>query len=342
LEIIWDLQKLSGIMSDKNILFLSKDDIKKVLSMEETIELMKEAFSQISQGTVSTPIRTSIDIPAHSAGALFMPVYSAQSDLIGLKMVSVFKNNPALNLPLIHALVLLMDGKTGVPLSIMDGEYVTALRTGAGSGLATDLLSRSNSNILGIIGAGVQGRTQMTAVCAVRNIQKVWIWDKNQKSAKSLAEYTQEMLKIDVEINPAESRISECDIICTATSSATPVFADKGLKDGVHINAIGAYQPDKREIPGKTIHRSKLIVDQRAACLAEAGDVIIPLNEKIIDVNHIHAELGEIVNGEKRGRLNDSEITIFKSVGNAAQDLVTAGEIFNRASKSEVGTYVSF
>ena len=246
-------------MSDKNILFLSENDIKKVLSMEETIGLMRDAFKQISQGTVSTPIRTSIDIPGYDAGALFMPVHSVQSDLIGLKMVSVFKNNPALNLPLIHALVLLMDGKTGVPLSIMDGEYVTALRTGAGSGLASDLLSRSNSNTLGIIGAGVQGRTQMAAVCAVRDIQKVIIWDKSEKSAENLAEYTQESLEVDVEINPAENRISECDIICTATSSATPVFSDIKLKEGVHINAIGAYQPDKREIPGETIHRSKLM-----------------------------------------------------------------------------------
>ena len=238
-------------MSDKKILFLSEGDIKKVLSMEETIELMRDAFKQISQGTVSTPIRTSIDIPDHNAGALFMPVYSSQSDLIGLKMVSVFKNNPALNLPLIHALVLLMDGKTGVPLSIMDGEYVTALRTGAGSGLASDLLSRPNSDTLGIIGAGVQGRTQMAAVCAVRDIQKIIIWDKNEESARNFARDTQELLKIDVEINPATGRISECDIICTATSSSSPVFADKDLKKGVHINAIGAYQPEKGRFRGK-------------------------------------------------------------------------------------------
>jgi len=328
-------------MSDKNILFLTEGDIKEVLSMEETIVLMRDAFKQISHGTVSTPIRTSIDIPDHDAGALFMPVHSAESELIGLKMVSIFKNNPELNLPLIHALVFLMDGKTGEPISIMDGEYVTALRTGAGSGLASDLLSRSNSKTLGIIGAGVQGRTQMAAVCAVRDIQKVIIWDKNEKSANTLAEDTEKVHKIIVETNPKYDGISECDIICTATSSVTPVFSDKKLKEGVHINAIGAYQPDKREIPGETIHRSKLIVDQRSACLAEAGDIIIPLNEKMIDLNHIHAELGEIVTGDKSGRSDDSEITVFKSVGNAAQDLVTAGAIYSKAKKSKIGTFVS-
>jgi ornithine cyclodeaminase/alanine dehydrogenase-like protein (mu-crystallin family) len=324
-----------------NILFLSHEDIKRVLTMEETIELMKTAFLQISNGSVSTPVRTSIEIPEHDAGALFMPVHSDESQLIGLKMVSVFKNNPGLNLPLIHAIVLLMDGKTGEPLALMDGEYITALRTGAGSGLASDLLSRGDSTTLGIIGAGVQGRTQTLAVCSVREISRIKIWDKNEASATNLADYIKKELKIDVATNPSEEAISECDIICTATSSPIPVLSDKLLKEGVHINAIGAYQPDKREIPSETIERCKLIVDQRQACLKEAGDIILPIQEKRIDESHIYAELGEIVANDLPGRENDSEITVFKSVGNAAQDLITTAHVYKKAAQTECGIQIS-
>ncbi len=328
-------------MSDRKILFLAENDIKSILSMKESIALMRDAFSQISQGKVTTPLRTNINIPGHDADVLFMPVHSVENDLIGLKMVTVFKNNPMAGYPLIHALIILMDGRNGKPLAVMDGEYITALRTGAAGGLASDLLARPDAKILGVIGAGVQGRTQMAAVCEVRDIKKVIIMDKDPVIAGNLAEYANNDLKIDTEVNPAENRISACDIICTATSSSTPVFSDSDLKDGVHINAIGAYQPDKREIPGETIKRAKLVVDQRSACLSEAGDIIIPIREQLIDEDHIHAELGEIVIGRQKGRSDDSEITVFKSVGNAAQDLVTAGEIFSKARNLEIGTCVT-
>jgi ornithine cyclodeaminase/alanine dehydrogenase-like protein (mu-crystallin family) len=257
-------------MSGKNLLFLAEKDIKHVLSMKETINLMRDAFKQISQGTVSTPLRTHLDIAKFNAGALFMPAHSDESDLISLKMVTVFKNNSKVKLPLIHALVVLMDGTNGKPLAVMDGEYLTALRTGAASGLATDLLARPHACTLGIIGAGVQGWTQLDAVYEVRDISKLFIIDKNADAARSLSAYATNEKQLDVEIDPDGIRISDCDIICTATSSSIPVFSDKDLKDGVHINAIGVYQPDKREIPGETIKRSKLIVDRRSACLEEA------------------------------------------------------------------------
>jgi alanine dehydrogenase len=324
-------------MSDKNILFLSAKDIKNVITMKETIALMTEAFRQISEGLVNTPLRIPVDISKHNAGALFMPAYSEESDLLSLKLVTVFRNNPNIKLPLIHALVILMDGTNGKPLAIMDGEFLTALRTGAASGLATDLLARKDAAILGIFGAGVQGRTQMSAVCEVRDIHKVIIFDRNPDTAKDLAAIAKSDHHLETVFDQVGSQISLCDIICTATSSFTPVFSDDNLKKGVHINAIGAYQPDKREIPGKTIRRSKLVVDQGSACLHEAGDVIIPIKEKLISEDHIYAELGEIVNGRKSGRSDESEITVFKSVGNAAQDLLTAGEIFKKAQECGVG-----
>ena len=144
--------------------------------------------------------------------------------------------------------------------------------------------------------------------------------------------------KIDIDINPSVDKISDCDIICTATTSSVPVFEDGYIHSGTHINAVGAYQVDKREIPGDTIRRSKLVVDQRSACLREAGDLIIPISEKLINEDHIYAELGELIDGDKAGRSDDSEITIFKSVGNAAQDLITAEYIFKFASRRGIGT----
>jgi ornithine cyclodeaminase/alanine dehydrogenase-like protein (mu-crystallin family) len=327
-------------MANKNILFLSKHDIKKVITMKETITLMSEAFAQISDGVMITPLRTHIDISGHNAGALFMPAYSEKSDVISLKLVTVFNNNPEIDLPLIHALVVLIDGTKGEPLAVMDGEYLTALRTGAGSGLATKLLARENATTLGIFGAGVQGQTQMDAICEVRDIQRVIIFDKNSDAAHSLAKIAQDKHHIATEIDMDGSQISSCDIICTATTSSTPLFSDINLKNGVHINAIGAYQADKREVPGETIKRSKLVVDQVSACLGEAGDVIIPMNDGLINKDHIFAELGEIVTDQKSGRTDPSEITIFKSVGNAAQDLVTAAEIYKKAQEFGIGTPV--
>jgi ornithine cyclodeaminase/alanine dehydrogenase-like protein (mu-crystallin family) len=186
----------------------------------------------------------------------------------------------------------------------------------------------------------VQGRTQVEAVCEVRNIQKVVIFDKDPQAAKSLASVIGKEHQIKTEIDQSGTQLSDCDIICTATSSSTPVFSNADLKRGVHINAIGAYQPDKREIPGETIKRSKLVVDQRLACLSEAGDLAIPIQEKLISEDHIYAELGEIVTGLKSGRSDDTEITLFKSVGNAAQDLLTAGEIYKKALELEIGTTI--
>ena len=328
-------------MSAKNLLFLSESDIKSAISMREIIDLMRIAFRQISEEIVSIPLRTKLDISKYDAGALFMPAHSAESNLISLKVVTEYKNNPKYKLPLIQALVLLLDGENGKPLAVMDAEYLTALRTGAASGLATELLARPNADTLGIIGAGVQSRTQLSAVSEVRTLKKLIIIDKNPDAAKSLAEYAKNDLQLNVEVAYPTTQLSECDIICTATTSPVPVFTDSDLKTGVHINAVGAYQPDKREIPGDTIKRSKVIVDQRSACLEEAGDLIIPINEKLIKPDHIYAELGEIVIGKKPGRSDEYEITVFKSVGIAAQDLIAAGTIYKKAREAGLGASIS-
>lgn len=327
-------------MSSQTIRFLSGDDVRKSMPMDRAIEAMKQAFIQLSSGEAIVPPRMHMDIPRENATELFMPVYLPNTDKIGLKIVSVFKDNPSKGLPLIHALVAVFDAKTGRPLAVMDGEYLTALRTGAASGFATDLLARKDSRIAAIFGAGRQGRTQLEAVAAVRKISKSYVIDAHLKQAEAFAEEMTSSLGLEVVVAESDDVLYETDIICTATTSANPVFPDNKLKDGVHINGIGSYKPDTSEIPPETVARSKLVVDSIDSCLAEAGDLIQPMNQGLISRNHIHAEIGEIAAGKKMGRTSDTEITIFKTVGNAVQDLAAAARVLETALELQLGIEV--
>lgn len=324
----------------QKILFLSAEEVRRALPMPAAVEAMKEAFRQISERQTVAPPRLSLEIPAHNGDVLVMPVYSPQSKLIGLKLATLFGNNPAQGLPLLQSLVLVMDGMNGSPLAVMNGAALTAIRTGAASGAATDLLARRDARIAAIFGAGVQGRSQLEAVCAVRAIEQAFIFDPHPDRARAFAEEMSERLSIPVSVGNSPEMLREADLICTATGSGEPVFADRDLMAGVHVNAIGSYKPHKREIPAETVLRAKVVVDQREACRSEAGDLIIPLREGLIGEAHIYAEVGEILNGEKPGRESETEITLFKSVGNAAQDLAAAGEALQAARKLELGVVV--
>ncbi len=320
---------------------LSKSDIQKAVSMGQAIEIVKGAFAQLSTGRAIVPLRTSIEVKRHGGVILYMPAYLEESEDLEVKIVSVFPRNLEMGLPTITALVVVNDARTGAPLAVMDGTYLTALRTGAASGAATDLLAREDTKVAAIFGAGAQGRTQLLAVCEVREIERAWVYDVNAKAAE---DYVQEMRsKVPCELriasSPAEA-VREADVICTATTSKTPVFADSDLKPGVHINAIGAFTPEMQEIPAETVKRARIVVGSREGCLAEAGDIIIPLRQGLITEEDIHAELGEIVAGRKKGRESETEITLFKSVGNAVQDASVAGQVLRRAKELGLGTEV--
>lgn len=327
-------------MSSQTIRFLSGDDVRKSLPMDRAIEAVRHAFIQLSSGEAIVPPRMHMDIAEENATELFMPVYLPSTGKIGLKIVSVFKDNPAKGLPLIHALVAVFDAKNGRPLAVMDGEYLTALRTGAASGLATDLLARKDAKIATIFGAGKQGRTQLEALAAVRQIKKAYIIDAYPQQAEAFAEGMARSLEFEIVVAESSDVLYETDIICTATTSSSPVFADNKLKAGVHINGIGSYKPDTSEIPPETIARSKLVVDSIDSCLAEAGDLIQPMNQGLIARDHIYAEIGEIAAGKKPGRTSDIEITVFKTVGNAVQDLAAAARVLETALELQLGIEV--
>jgi ornithine cyclodeaminase/alanine dehydrogenase-like protein (mu-crystallin family) len=306
--------------------------------MAEAVEAMKAAFAQLSTGRANVPLRTPIEVPDHSGVTLFMPAYLADDDQMAIKIVSVFADNPAKGLPLIHALVVVVDAATGVPRAVMDGTYLTALRTGAVSGAATDLLARPDARVAAILGAGAQGQTQLEAVCAVRTVEQAWVFDIQSEQAAAYADVMSARLSLPIRVaaSPSEA-LHAADIVCTATTSSTPVFADSDLKVGVHINAVGAYTPQMQEVPAETVARARVVVDQRASSMAEAGDLIIPINEGRIDQDHIYAELGEIAAGLKPGRAAEDEVTLFKSVGVAVQDVAAAARVLAGAERLELG-----
>jgi ornithine cyclodeaminase/alanine dehydrogenase-like protein (mu-crystallin family) len=327
-------------MSENKILFLSAKDVEKAISMKETIAAMKDAFLQLAKGEAIVPLRSNIDMPKENAEALFMPAYLPDISKISLKTVTINKDNPERGLPMIQAMVMVFDAVTGSPIAVMDGEHLTAMRTGAVSGLATDLLARKDAEVVAIIGTGAQGKTQLEAVCEVREIKKAIVFDLNNERANSFAEKMSKKLGIEVISAISPEDISLADIICTATSSSRPVFDDANLRTGVHINGVGSYRPDMCEIPAETIVRAKVVIDQASAALAEAGDLIQPIENGLITKDHIYAELDEIVAGTKTKRENDEEITVFKSVGVAVQDLSTAHKVIENARKLGLGTDV--
>jgi alanine dehydrogenase len=322
---------------------LSKQDVQQAVPMREAIEIVKGAFTQLSTGKAVVPLRTQLPVDRHEGVTLFMPAYLSESDDLGVKIVSVFPGNLEMGWPTIFALVVVVEASTGRPVAVMDGTYLTALRTGAASGAATDLLARKDIKVAAILGAGVQGRTQLLAVCEVRDIERVWVYDVNPQAAER---YAQEMAgkgrvpaDLKVASSPAEAA-READVICAATTSKMPVFADEDLKPGVHINAVGSFTPEMQEIPEQTVARARIVVGSREGCLSETGDLVIPIRKGLITEDDVHAELGEIAAGIRPGRDSTEEITLFKSVGNAVQDVSVARAVLARAETLGLGIEV--
>lgn len=321
---------------------LTRQDVQRALSMPRAIEAVKGAFTQLSAGQADVPLRTALDVPRHNGVTLFMPAYLSADDAMALKIVSVYNDNPDRGLPLIHALVIVVDAETGAPAAVMDGTYLTALRTGAASGAATELLARPDGRVAAVFGAGAQGRTQLEAVCAVRPIVEAWVYDVSSERAGRYADEMAELLALDVRVaeTPAQA-VQSADVICTATTSSSPVFDDADVQPGTHINAIGAYTPEMQEIPPQTVLRAKVVIDHHEAALAEAGDLLIPIDQGLMTAEHIYAELGEIVAGDRPGRESPEEITLFKSVGVAVQDVAAAAAVLEAAQATGLGTDVA-
>ena len=323
---------------------LGAADIRRLISMAEAIEVVKEAFIQLSEKKARAPVRTSLPVGVQGEAALIMPAFLEGSRALGAKLVTVFPGNPKAGLPATQALVFLVDAETGGPLAVLEGTYLTRLRTGAATGAATQLLSRSEAETLAVFGAGGQALAQALGVLAVRKIREVRIFDLLPKRAEELKEELGRQTGLQqVRISragSAEQAAGGADILVTATTSRTPVFRGRTLGPGVHINAIGAFTPEMQEVDEETILRSRVFVDSVEACLEEAGDLIIPLKKGLFRREDIQGELGEVASGKKAGRRTREEITYFKSVGNAVQDVSVAQALFRRAAEKGVGSEI--
>ena len=320
-------------------LLLTREDVQKVLNMKDCIEVVENAFAELSNGTAILPLRNNIVSP--DGLSLYMPAYLKEMKALACKVVTVYKNNPAKhNMPTTIGKVLLQNPETGDVICIMDGGYLTAVRTGAASGVATKYLARKDKDqVIGIYGTGGQAKMQLLAMKETVSISKVLVYDLNEEATDAFVKANAD-LGFDIFKAKNSDDLLAADIICTATSSPTPLFDGKKLKPGTHINNIGSHTPNARELDTATVQRSKFVGDSKEACFKEAGDIMIPLKEGSVTEDHFYAELGDLVTGKKPGRTNAEEITVFKSNGLAIQDAATAKLIYDKAIAAGIGISV--
>ncbi len=312
------------------MIILNRNDLEGLLTMDEIIEALEKGFREVKEGRSFIPVRFRLEVKEFEGEFLYMPAYLSGLKQSGMKIVSVYPKNPSKGKPTIYATYLLNDPTSGELLAVLEGATLTGLRTGGASGLATRYLAREDAKILGVIGTGFQAFYQVRAIQAVRSIQEVFAYDVNPERLKEFCKKISPFLKTHPASHPSEL-VRQSDILVTSTTSKTPVFSGRDLKPGTHINAIGAFRPDMRETDDETILRSKIIVDTFEGCLSEAGDLLIPMAEGKLKKETIYGDLGDLVTGKKKGRESRGEVTLFKSVGFAMEDVVVAHYAYQKA-----------
>jgi len=322
---------------------LSAADVRAAVDMPAAIDVMREAFAELASGTATVPIRLGLE--TEHGVTLFMPAALGTSGVAAAKMVSVNPGNAAVGLPVIHAIVVVIDPVTGRPVALMDGTWLTALRTGAVGGLAADLLARPESATVALFGAGVQARTQLEAVRCVRDITDVRVVSPSGASADALvAEIVDDAGAgggiVARRVDDADRAIEGADIIIAATSSPVPVFDGSRVEAGTHVTGVGSFTTQMREVDTALVQRARVIVDQREAILEEAGDIVGPISDGAVDESVMAAEIGELILGTAVGRTAPDEITFFKSVGNAVQDASVAARVLDVAERRGLGVVV--
>lgn len=322
-------------------MLIKRREMEAHFSMNESISCMFTAFASLASGTCSVPERYVVESPEGALTLLLKPAFADDLHTSAVKILTQKNSEPVAGIPTITGIVILVDKVTGELRSIMDGEYITALRTGAASGLATRLLSREDSRQLAIFGCGSQGRTQMEAVCAVRRIEKTWVFDTSRSRAESFVEVMKERLPSDLEIGRDLSVLKDVDIICTATPSEKPLFSLADLSEGTHINAIGAFKPHMQELDPDLIRVSRTFFDDRKGCL-QSGDMVESIRKHGSMGQQLVGEIGDLVLGKIPGRDSPEQITIFKSVGTAIQDLVVADTIYRKSLREGFGEAMNF
>jgi ornithine cyclodeaminase/alanine dehydrogenase-like protein (mu-crystallin family) len=318
-----------SIISGKPMRIIKAAEIKQYYSMKQAIDAMERAFSSLSSGECYIPMRVVTRLPASELLMLYKPAFVEKDRQAAVKFITQRENSSFPDVPAIQGIVMVIDSVTGEIISIMDGGYITALRTGAASGLATRFLASKDAHTLALFGCGAQGKTQAEAVLCEREIKKILVFDKNRGRAERFIEEQQGKLNLEMVLCEDTSILKEADIICTATNATAPIFKREDVKKGAHINAIGSFRPHMQELDPLLIRDARVFIDQTEACLKESGDLIKPISEGIITENHIAGEIGDFLLNRITGRESEDQITIFKSVGVAIQDYAVATDIYN-------------
>ena len=313
---------------------LDEEDVRRLLPMRDCIEVMAGALASLARGEVHNPLRSMTQPPGEESLLALMPAHrGGDRPMYALKTLAIFPSNAARGLDLHQGFVALFDGETGAPRALMNAGGITAVRTAAVSGVATRLLAREDVRTLAILGTGIQARAHLEAMQAVRDFERIIVWGRTPGRFSDLDE-------VD-EVSSPEEAVRVADVLVTATSAPEPIVRREWLKPGVHVNAVGASLPSARELDTQTVADAALFVDRRESAQNESGDYLLPLQEGAIDAAHIRAELGELVLGTAEGRRSSEEITIFKSLGLAVEDLAAAEHVLARAEAEDAGAVVS-
>jgi ornithine cyclodeaminase/alanine dehydrogenase-like protein (mu-crystallin family) len=312
--------------------YLNKEKVAALLPMAECIPLMENMFRALANGECLQPLRSLMWLPDKSGLLGMMPAYVASPNIIGIKIITIFHANGTAGYPSHQGVVILFDGQHGQPLMLFDAGEITAIRTAAASAVAARLLSRENSEHLAIIGSGEQAERHIEAILLVRNIQHIYLWGRNQPRTTALQQKLAARYSIPIRIMPtAQAAAEAADIICTVTAAAQPVLLGHWIPKGAHLNIVGSCTPHAREVDSSAVLHSSLFTDCYESLFKEAGDFLIPKKDGIITDSHVKAELGEVLTGKKAGRTTREEITLFKSLGIAAEDLYSAWHIYNKS-----------
>jgi ornithine cyclodeaminase len=319
---------------------LNRQDVTQLLPMQDCIDVMADAMCAASSGSVSVPPRSVNSLIDHSGHMFLMPASALAPPVFGAKVIGHILGNPARGLPSVQGYIALFDHDTGSPVAIVEGSAITALRTAAASGLATRELARQDARSHGVMGTGVQAAAHIEAIACVRDTDQVLVWGRDSDKADALATAEAERTGLPVTASHDPAEVAACDVVTTTTGASEPVLLGDWLSPGVHINLVGSHTPEEREADTAVMTQAKIYVDLLQSAMSEAGDILIPIEEQAMTTDVIVGELGQLVAGEIPGRTSDGDVTLYKSLGIAAQDLFAAARVYERAMEEGAGTEV--
>jgi ornithine cyclodeaminase/alanine dehydrogenase-like protein (mu-crystallin family) len=326
-------------MQSMDLRVISGNEVRELLPYGDCVAAIESAMRSVSAGKVVMPLRQLMPLPAGDGALAWMPGYLGDPECFGIKLLSLFPGNPAVGLSSHLGLYALYEARNGRPLAVLEASVLTAIRTAAASVVATRALARSDSRVLAIIGTGEEARSHVEAFQAVRPFERVLIWGRNEAAASTLAAHTRSLGRCDVEIVPSvRDALARADVVCTVTASSEPLLSGSDVRAGTHLCLVGASIPSRREVDDDCVAMARFFVDYRGSAMAQAGELLHALKAGRVTEAHIVAEIGEVLSGAVAGRRSATEVTVYKSLGVAAQDLAAAMLVYRRAVERDQGT----